>query len=685
MELSTKCFLGMVLGVVAGVLFGSDVAILDPLARIFIILLKMTVLPYLVTSLLLGLGKLSAVEVGKLGKSAVCGVLATWVIGLATVFFLSLAFPDGNDSFHIDLHAKTTESPSLIDALLTDNPFAALAEGVVPAVVLFCIMLGVQMVNLDKKKAALDVLEVMDHALVGLTRSLNSILPSGIFVLTAVFAGTVGVDQAEKLGLFLLLYTFGSALLALVVFPAAVALTTPLSYRQVLKAMGSALWLAFGTGSQFVALPIVMEALREIVRERGEETKDLDTVIPIAYQFPHAGTMFNFLFLLFAASSYGITLEPGTILKTMVVGTLALFSGGLFAMDFLLNLAQLPSDSIGLYISIQSPMTRLKAPVAIVSFASVGIWCHYALRGQLRFNWPKLGALFGGFFALLTAASLGLNSMVSAPAGEDPFLSLKAPRGENLQIVDQGATDLPDALQIGIEPKLIPYSFHNDQQEWTGFSIALATEISKHEEVVLVPTEREKMLEDVASGRLDTAFMPLPLTPELTRQVAVTRPYMELNAVVVSLDRRAREMETRARSGDWRGLVLGETFPDRTMAIPQQAQAELEPLTELDELRKGTLDGVLTDEVTAATWLLRNPGYDMTYLEASRADLVLVFPVTPGNNEALRYLNTELLLAERQGVLRALEDHYLLGKRTEETVRRPSLLDFWRNDGPLKE
>ncbi len=59
MSLSTKVLIGMGLGILAGIFFGEEVAFLKMPGDAFILLLQMTVLPYIMVSLITGLGGLS--------------------------------------------------------------------------------------------------------------------------------------------------------------------------------------------------------------------------------------------------------------------------------------------------------------------------------------------------------------------------------------------------------------------------------------------------------------------------------------------------------------------------------------------------------------------------------------------------------------------------------------------------
>ena len=69
MNLETQVLVGLALGVAAGVLFGDLVAFLKVAGDAFIMLLQMTVIPYIVVALIVGLGQLDYRQAKQLALS----------------------------------------------------------------------------------------------------------------------------------------------------------------------------------------------------------------------------------------------------------------------------------------------------------------------------------------------------------------------------------------------------------------------------------------------------------------------------------------------------------------------------------------------------------------------------------------------------------------------------------------
>ena len=79
-SLSTAILVSMVLGIITGVVFGELVAFLDIIGGAFIKLLQMTILPYIMVSLIAGIGSLTYDKAKILAAKAGVLLLFSWLI-----------------------------------------------------------------------------------------------------------------------------------------------------------------------------------------------------------------------------------------------------------------------------------------------------------------------------------------------------------------------------------------------------------------------------------------------------------------------------------------------------------------------------------------------------------------------------------------------------------------------------
>jgi Na+/H+-dicarboxylate symporter len=107
----------------------------------------MTVLPYVVISIIASLGSLSVFEARRLGVRAGLVLIGLWAIGLAFALLLPVVFPHlRQGSFFSTSMLERPPAFDFVDLYIPSNPFNSLANNIVPAVVLFSIVLGVALI-----------------------------------------------------------------------------------------------------------------------------------------------------------------------------------------------------------------------------------------------------------------------------------------------------------------------------------------------------------------------------------------------------------------------------------------------------------------------------------------------------------------------------------------------------------
>jgi Na+/H+-dicarboxylate symporter/ABC-type amino acid transport substrate-binding protein len=692
LSFSAQSFIGMGAGIVIGLLAGEEAAVLQPFGAVFLQILQMTVIPFLVVSLLLGISAMDPAVLRKVGAAMAFSFVALWALGLASVFTLGQVFPsDGTPSFHV--HPQSGGGPSessMLDLFISRNPFASLADGAVPAVVLFFILLSVNLVRHPNKKAVLDFLQPIQDALLWLTRWLTKIVPYGVFILTAELAGTISIGDFSKLSLYLAFYLLGSLILTFWLLPMTISLSTSYGYRRLMRECMGAVVLAISSGSAFVALPILIQSLRALIADSGGEqrTTDIEAVIPVAFNFPHAGSLFIFLFVLFATAAYGIDTSPWTDLTMVASGIPLLFGSSLYAVGFLLDQVGVPNDALALFVNAGSIVGRFNAGVSVVSLIAISLWTHAALTRQLRVRPLQLTLVIGGTLAAFLAIALVIRPLVShGDTGVDHYRA-QSLTTQNVIVLDT----LPSAplvgaarerlmrgepIVVGYLPDALPYSYRNAAGELVGYYVAMADRLGADlgVEIHLVAVPRDQQDTLLISGRLDTVLAPVPVTPSLLRHFDVSRIYAEERAFVLLKAGHSEDVEGRIKAGDASGLRLA-VIPGY---LPVERYAELVPGAELivvesvDAFRKQTFDGLLLDEVLATAEAIKNPLYHAVPI-SDEPIMQFALPVRSGSDLRI-VLDTWLQMVEQNGFLDEIDQQWIEGQfESEAAPRRPLLL-----------
>ena len=95
LALSEQVLIGLVLGIAVGIFFGEMVGWLKIIGDVFIMLLQITVIPYISFALITGLGNLRIGEVKRLALKGGTVMLTIWAITLVIILLTPLSFPPG--------------------------------------------------------------------------------------------------------------------------------------------------------------------------------------------------------------------------------------------------------------------------------------------------------------------------------------------------------------------------------------------------------------------------------------------------------------------------------------------------------------------------------------------------------------------------------------------------------------
>ncbi len=301
-----RVILALIFGISTGIIVGEPAGNLEILGTAYIRLLQMTVLPYVLVSIIGGLGRLDSHMAGRIGMKAVRIILILWLAVMLTLVLLPLAYPNWETSgfFSTSLIAEATEF-NFVNLYIPSNIFSSLANTIVPAVVLFSLLMGVSLISVKEKEVFIALTSSVSDTLMGVASFVAKLAPLGIFAISASAAGTLEPEELGRLQVFLWVYLIAASLLAFILLPLILHWATPFSYRQILSVSGEAVITALATGTVLVVLPMIIERCKEMLEEQGmacEETlSTVDVLVPTAYSFPSTGTLLGLGFILFSA------------------------------------------------------------------------------------------------------------------------------------------------------------------------------------------------------------------------------------------------------------------------------------------------------------------------------------------------------------------------------------------------
>jgi Na+/H+-dicarboxylate symporter len=696
--------------VALGLFLGELAAPFQILADAYVRLLQMTVLPYMIVSLIAGLGSLSASQAKTMLTRVGVVLVVLWALSIVYAFLMPLSFPVWETaSFFSTSQLHAPEPFDFLGLYIPTNPFHSLANNVVPAVVLFCIVVGVALIGVKDKERILGPLHAVARTIGEVNHFVVKLTPVGLFAIGASLAGTLRLSEIERIQIYLIAYAAMALLFMLWVLPGLVGVLTPARYREVVGPARDALLTAFMTGSLFVVLPMLGECARDLLRRHASENPGAeeypDVIVPASFNFPHSAKLLSLSFLPFAAWFSGAAI--GGIVKHIqlaLVGLLTFFGSLNAAVPFLLDLFRIPHDTFQLFLATGVVNARVGSAVAAMHTLVVAILGSFALAGLLRVDRRRL-ARYLAVTAVLTVGTLAglrlffhtafeqdytkdkvLASMhrirggVEAVVHREPVSPPAEPREDSLlaRIRARGV------LRVGYSPDNPPYSFFNSRGELVGFDIEMAHELALTLGTTLefVPVELLEARERMGEGCCDLLMSGIVVTPERAEELAFSIPYLEEHVGFLTADHDRTSFASRDAIRAISSLRLGVPPASYIVAGMREyaPEAELEVIDSQEDLvrfvegEKPDLDAFVLSAERGAVWSIRHPNLSAVVPDPPIMTIPLAYVVGEGDERLRLFLNTWIDIMLRDGTVDELQNYWVYGKDAEPQRPRWSII-----------
>lgn len=551
--------LGASVGILIGLFFGEDAVVLHPIGSTYVRLMEIVVFPYIICSLLVGLGRLAPATAVRLFRSSWLIYLTVWGATFLVIFLLSLAIPPVPPPSFIDAMVSK-DSLGLLEVLIPANPFFDLANNQLPAIVIFSIVFGIAIQRLNDKQSLLSILDVIRTASVNIWGWVVLLAPIGVCALFASTAGTLEPKALADLSLYLITIVCGTLILALWILPSIIASLCPATTREVLRDVQSGLVIAVVTSLSVAALPFIQQATEKLAARLHIDDEDsgeiIKTTLAISYPLGQLGNYFIWLFILFSAFYFRVPIDDGNQLMLPFVSFLSGIgspSSSIDAVAFLASWLDMPDEATNLYVGMTA-ITRYPQVIAsVMGFAFISFLVTLNYYGRLSLRLPRLGVSLLVSALLLAAVTTVGRTIQSEVIEQDlPYLTYElAPdvtRGVSAIVVKPGeasqqnddtqtATSQPTSIldriqrvgeiRIGYNPNIIPFSYQNNQGNLVGFDIAYAYQLARDLNVRLrlIPFDWQTLDKDLSGQRFDLALSGIYVTDNRLQQFVISEPY----------------------------------------------------------------------------------------------------------------------------------------------------------------
>ncbi|QVL56054.1 MAG: dicarboxylate/amino acid:cation symporter [Simkaniaceae bacterium] len=380
-----KIIIGLVLGVIAGLVLGHKVDILERVGKAFIDLLKMLVGLIVFSSLVVGMCHISdPKKLGRIGIRTVLFYAATTIIAIGFGLLLVFVFkPGAGLGLPIPTaHLQTIQTVGLVDflfAIVPSNPFAAFAEGNILQIIVFSIFFAFAITLAgDRGKKVLDLLESLSEVMYSLTHSIMKLAPYGVFALIATAVGDIGLKVIYPLFKFLLCNYVACLLQIFIVFCLTLRYIVKLRVSPFFKGMKDAIVLAFTTSSSSATLPVSLDCARNHL---GLSPDISGFVLSLGSTINMNGAAIGqAISAIFIAQAYGIEI---TVVKVLILVFVSLVSAigaagipgtGIVMLSVVLNAMGLPLEGIALVAGVDRLREMVSSVVNVLGDAVAAVF-----------------------------------------------------------------------------------------------------------------------------------------------------------------------------------------------------------------------------------------------------------------------------------------------------------------------
>ncbi|OON41692.1 glutamate/aspartate:proton symporter GltP [Izhakiella australiensis] len=370
-SLAWQILIALVLGVIVGAVLHNQpenrdwlvANILKPAGDIFIHLIKMIVVPIVISTLIVGIaGMGDAKKLGRIGVKTIVYFEVITTIAIVVGITLANVFKPG---IGIDMSALTTVDISQYKAtteqvenaphslvttilsLIPQNIFAAIVKGDMLPIIFFSVLFGLGMSSLpsEHREPLVQVFRSVSETMFKVTHMIMRYAPVGVFALIAVTVASFGFASLWPLAKLVIL-VYAAILFFAFVILGGVARLCNLRVTTLMRILKDELILAYSTSSSETVLPRIMEKMEAY----GAPKAITGFVVPTGYSFNLDGsTLYQSIAAIFIAQMYGIDLSIGQ--EIILVLTLMVTSKGIAGVpgvSFVVLLATLGSVGIPL-------------------------------------------------------------------------------------------------------------------------------------------------------------------------------------------------------------------------------------------------------------------------------------------------------------------------------------------------
>jgi proton glutamate symport protein len=371
-------FMGFFLGIAAGWIFGEGILpVADPLAEIFLRLLRMAIIPLIITSIISAvvsvghLGRLGLKTFGYYVVSSLLAILTGQI--LVNVLKPGVGAAIGLEAAPEQIAASQQTLKDILLHIIPENPISSMAQGDVLPVIFFSILFGYFITKLKSRhrNQLSDFFQAAFEAMLKMTLFVVWSAPLGVFGILARIVAQTGFESFGSLGFYFVVVLMGLTFHAFVNLPLLLLLVGRFNPVRHYRGMVQALIFGFSTCSTIVTLPLTMKA---VTGNSKVSEKIANFTLPIGATVNMDGTaLYECVATIFIAQVYGFELTFGAQLIIVVTALLASIGAasvpmsGMVMMSIILKAVGLPLEGVAIILAVDRILDMFRTTLNILS------------------------------------------------------------------------------------------------------------------------------------------------------------------------------------------------------------------------------------------------------------------------------------------------------------------------------
>ncbi len=364
-----RILVALVLGIVAGLLWGEDAGAIKWIGDLFVRLIRMLVTPLVFLTIASGVAALADPKrLGSIGIKTLAMYVFTTALAVTVGLTMASLFMPGAGATFGGVVPSVITSPKtpaeIFLGIVPMNPIQAMAEGDTLAVIFFAVLVGAGVITAgEAAEPVRRVLAAGSEVMLRIVGFVMEVAPFGVFALVAVVVGANGPETFVSIFWLAICVLTGSLVQTLIVHGGVVRLLAWLPVLPFFRGVADAIMVGFSTSSSSATLPV---AIRVAEKNLGISPPVASTVLPLGATIGMDGAaMYVAMLTLFAAQAFGVDLtlaDYAVVAATTTIvamGVAPVPSGSLFVLAAVLAAIGITPEQTALVVGFILPFDRV--------------------------------------------------------------------------------------------------------------------------------------------------------------------------------------------------------------------------------------------------------------------------------------------------------------------------------------